>query len=238
VEASVVPPEDLTKMQAAQVRGYGAVVNIDVFVGKEKVDVPVTISMPYTLKADEDPAAVCVWRLSGDGELRRLDGVYDEITGVITFTVNHQSLFVVGYDPVALWENKFTDVDRNHPFYDAIAYAGYYSGILFAGTSDTTFDPDGVMTRGDFMTVLYKLAGRPEYSEGYRGFRDVSKGDYCYDAILWGANTGIVAGWAVTQAGALGRAGLLTSGGSDLTADATRAEIARMFMDFIRFVAG
>ncbi|MDR0293654.1 MAG: hypothetical protein LBH95_05820, partial [Oscillospiraceae bacterium] len=27
VEASVVPPEDLTKMQAAQVRGYGAVVN-------------------------------------------------------------------------------------------------------------------------------------------------------------------------------------------------------------------
>jgi hypothetical protein len=30
---------------------------------------------------------------------------------------------------------------------------------------------------------------------------------------------------------------MLTSGGSDLTGDASRAEIARMFMDFIRFVA-
>ncbi|MDR0292534.1 MAG: S-layer homology domain-containing protein, partial [Oscillospiraceae bacterium] len=279
VEASVVAEKDLTKMQAAQVRGYGTVVNIDVFVGKEKVDVPVTISMPYTLKADEDPKAVCVWHLSGDGELRRLDGVYDGETGCVLFAIGHQSCFVSGYDPVALWENRFTDVDRNHPFYDAIAYASYYSGILFAGTSETAFDPDGVMTRGDFMTVLYKLAGRPAYSEGYRNFGDVKAGDYYYDAILWGANTGIVAGkggdrfapsdalsrqemavilykyatkaakytipqnrgaqtfdkmdgWAATQAGALGRAGMLTSGGSDLTGDASRAEIARMFMDF------
>jgi hypothetical protein len=36
---------------------------------------------------------------------------------------------VSGYDPVALWENRFTDADRNHPFYNAIACAGYYSGI-------------------------------------------------------------------------------------------------------------
>ncbi|MDR0293284.1 MAG: YDG domain-containing protein [Oscillospiraceae bacterium] len=283
VEANTVPVTDLNRMQAAQVRGYEPVVNVDVYVGSKKIDVPITTSLPYKLKTVENPKAVCVWYLNDMGNIKKLYGAYDEKTEMITFTVDHQGYFVVGYDPVALWENRFTDVSEDHPFYDAIAYASYYSGKLFAGTSDTTFDPDGVMTRGDFMTVLYKLAGRPAYSEGYRNFGDVKAGDYYYDAILWGANTGIVAGkggdrfapsdalsrqemavilykyaakvagyvipeyrgaqtfdkvdgWAATQTGALGKAGMLTSGGSDLTESASRAEIARVFMDFIRFV--
>ncbi|MDR0294343.1 MAG: S-layer homology domain-containing protein, partial [Oscillospiraceae bacterium] len=106
--------------------------------------------------------------------------------------------------------------------YDAILW-GANTGIV-AGKGGDRFAPSDALSRQEMAVILYKYAAKvAKYTiPKNRGAQQFTKVD----------------GWAATQTGALGRAGMLTSGGSDLTGDASRAEIARMFMDFIRFVAG
>ncbi len=36
---------------------------------------------------------------------------------------------------------------------------------LMAGTSGTTFSPNGITTRGQIVTILYRLAGSPDIEE-------------------------------------------------------------------------
>jgi len=281
VEAAVVPMKDLQGMQAAQVKGYETVVNIDVFVGGSKVDVPVTVSLPYTLKSNENPAA----DLDDNGNLTKLSGVYDAKTGMITFTVSHQSYFVVGYDPVALWINVFSDVAEGAWYYDAVAYANYNG--LFSGYGNGVFAPQGDMTRAMFVTVLWNLEGKPA-PDGTASFSDV--GDTWYSqAVLWAAENGIVNGvgggefapdraitrqemavmllnysdykgysipanrdmpnfkdsgqidlWAETAAKKLSEAGVISGDNNEFMPQktATRAEVAQMFKNFLRFIAG
>jgi hypothetical protein len=63
---------------------------------------------------------------------------------------------------------------------------------LMLGTSETTFAPTDTMTRAMAITVLYRLAGSPAV-EGTSEFSDVAQ-DYYTDAVIWGAENGIVLG--------------------------------------------
>ena len=53
--------------------------------------------------------------------------------------------------------NPFADVKESDWFYHAVQYAK--ANGFFSGTSETTFTPDGTMTRGMFVTVLAGMAG-------------------------------------------------------------------------------
>ena len=64
---------------------------------------------------------------------------------------------------------------------------------LFYGTSDTTFSPDGEMTRAMLVTVLYRLEGQPKVS-GSGPFTDVASGTWYTSAVLWAAENKIVNG--------------------------------------------
>ncbi|MCL1807608.1 MAG: S-layer homology domain-containing protein [Oscillospiraceae bacterium] len=191
VEAAIVPMKDLTGMQAAQVKGYETVISLDVFVGDAKINVPLTVSLPYTLKANEDPAAVCVWYMDDKGNLTKLEGVYDATTGMITFTIEHQSYFVVGYDPVALWVNKYNDLSTDDPYYDAIAYVTFYK--LFSGYGNGLFGAEDTLTRAQFATLLWVLEGK-QTPEGIKSFTDVPEDAWYYNAVIWAADNSIVAG--------------------------------------------
>lgn len=286
VEATPIAVGDLTGMQTAQVKGYETVVNIDVFVGDVKVNVPLTVSLPYKLKTGEDPKGVCVWHLDDNGGLTKLNGVYNEDTGMVTFTVSHQSYYVTGYDPVALWVNVFSDVTENAWYYDAVAYANYYG--LFIGDGKGNFVPQDNMTRAMFVTVLWNLEGKPAPAQK-AVFTDVADDSWYHDAVIWAADNGIVKGigggrydpgtsitrqemavmlynyavfkgynipqnrempvfsdtaqiasWAETAARALGKSGVMSGNNNEFMPkkDATRAEVAQLFKNFIRFVAG
>ena len=288
VEAKTVSMSELSGKQAAQVKGYETVVNIDVFVGDEKVDVPVTVSLPYKLKTNEDPNAVCVWYLDDNGNMTRLNGVYNEETGMITFTVPHQSYFVVGYDPAALWENIFTDITPNDWFYDAVAYANYHG---YVDGFENEFKPFDTFSRATFVTLIWKLEGKPTYGAPGASrptFNDVPDGMWYTNAVYWAAEQGIVTGtgngfnpsklisrqemitmlynylqykgysipayqeadyedgddiasWAADAVIKLANAGVL-SGFTEETLtpaqSAIRAELAQLFMDFLRLIAG
>ena len=64
---------------------------------------------------------------------------------------------------------------------------------LFYGTSDTTFSPDGAMTRAMLVTVLYRLEGQPKVT-AKNPFSDVADGRWYTDAVVWAAENKIVNG--------------------------------------------
>ena len=90
---------------------------------------------------------------------------------------------------------KFTDVSAGQWYHEAVDYA-VVNG-LFAGTSDTTFSPNESMTRGMLVTVLWRLAGKPE-AKAAASFQDVDAQQYYAKAVAWAAENGIVAGTSDT----------------------------------------
>lgn len=89
-------------------------------------------------------------------------------------------------------ENPFTDVAESDWFYDAALYV-YTSGLM-TGTTETAFSPGVSMTRGMFVTVLYRLAGNPRDGGEGGAFTDIPAGAYCAAAVDWAAACGIVRG--------------------------------------------
>ena len=101
-------------------------------------------------------------------------------------------------DLVAAEEALAELLDQNFPFTDvsgwyeeAVRY-NYRNGLM-NGTGDTTFNPDGIVSRAQLVTILYRVAGEPEVS-GESVFTDVPTGQWYSDAVEWAAEKGIVLG--------------------------------------------
>lgn len=86
--------------------------------------------------------------------------------------------------------NPFTDLD-NHWAKQEILNA-YHDGLL-KGMTSTTFVPEGTMTRGMFVTVLYRMASEPEPNK-VSGFTDVKTGEYYAKAVAWAVEVGVTNG--------------------------------------------
>ncbi len=91
--------------------------------------------------------------------------------------------------------NPFTDVTQDDWFHDVIKDA-YLDGLI-TGTSKDLFSPDGDITRGMFVTVLWRAENEPDISKLY--FDDVKKDEYYAKAVAWGYENGIVLGYSESQ---------------------------------------
>ena len=91
----------------------------------------------------------------------------------------------------------FTDVPAGSYYEDAVVWA-VDKGIT-SGTSATTFDPDGICTRAQAVTFLWRAAGSPAAKSGAMPFADVKAGSYYYDAVLWAMENGITKGTSETM---------------------------------------
>ena len=78
---------------------------------------------------------------------------------------------------------------------DSIRYV--YEHELMYGTTDTTFAPDDALTRGMFVTMLYRMEGKPEVT-GSTSFADVAENAYYADAVAWANANGVVYGTSET----------------------------------------
>lgn len=88
----------------------------------------------------------------------------------------------------------------SHAGLDYCIYHGY-----IAGTSATTVSPDGVCTRAQLVSILYRVQGEPTKVNGYElkklgsPFRgDVPSDAWYTDAIWWAKLTGVVSGMSAT----------------------------------------
>ena len=61
------------------------------------------------------------------------------------------------------------------------------------GTTDSTFEPDSYIKRGDFVLMLYRAVGKPTV-ETLDAFTDVLPEDYYAEAIAWAKEAGIAQG--------------------------------------------
>ena len=114
--------------------------------------------------------------------------------GTAEFALDHASDYAIviddrSHEPVDL---PFNDVPEGYWAYDAIQYV--YGEGLMAGTSGSTFSPEGTTTRGQIVTILWRLSGSPvvNYAMDYN---DVDPAAYYAEAIRWATSEGIAGGY-------------------------------------------
>lgn len=95
--------------------------------------------------------------------------------------------------------NEFDDVLSGSYYRDAVNWA-VENGITY-GTSNNTFDPDGICTRAQAVTFLWRAAGKPTPKGNAAGFSDVVSGSYYEQAVLWAVENGITLGTSKTTFG-------------------------------------
>ena len=91
----------------------------------------------------------------------------------------------------------FNDVPENAWFREAVSYV--YRNEFMNGTSATTFNPAGSMTRGMLVTVLYRIDGSMPVTDADRACFDDIAGSYYTDAVAWAYSNGIVNGVSATK---------------------------------------
>ncbi|MBQ6677035.1 MAG: CotH kinase family protein [Clostridia bacterium] len=114
------------------------------------------------------------------------------------------------------------------PFSDVSPDAWYYGDVNEAyekgfveGKAARIFDPEGSVTRAEFLTVLSRMAGADAAGAGKNAaFSDVKPSDWFFDFVGWGTAAGLVTGYP--------------DGTFAPDAPITRAEAAALIARFIR----
>ena len=89
----------------------------------------------------------------------------------------------------------FTDVAADAAYYDDVLYV--YENNIFNGFTSTIFGPDSTMTRGQMVTVLWRMNGSPE-PEKDCPFTDVVAASPYRKAIAWAVENGLSNGYTET----------------------------------------
>ena len=91
---------------------------------------------------------------------------------------------------------QFKDIPgKDNPDHSDIEYC-LHNGYM-SGTSEDTFSPDATITRAQFVTMLYRVAGQPEVTQAANRFTDLTQ-DWYKKAINWAVSANIVSGTSST----------------------------------------
>ena len=125
-----------------------------------------------------------------------------EITGDVVLTAQWVTEFSEPTNPVVEPgthpqpgthpSEDFVDVDPDEWYVDGIDYVLEHG--LMEGVGGNRFDPEGTLTRGMMVTILYRLEGSPGVV-GEAPFTDVAPGAWYFNAVLWAAGNDIVLGY-------------------------------------------
>ena len=90
----------------------------------------------------------------------------------------------------------FFDIASSDWFYGSVKYV--YENELMTGVSENNFAPTADTTRGQIVTILWRLEGEPT-PNGNNMFADVAAGSYYETAVTWAEEHGIVTGISATD---------------------------------------
>ncbi len=164
---------------------------VTVFGGKKLL-----IDIPVDSKRFRAGDTCRVLVLSDDGAAERTSGQCIKKNDALFVRVEttHLSIFVVMRDAAL----PFTDVADTAWYADAVQYA--YERGLMTGVSESEFGPDGTATRGQIVTILWRLAGSPVVNYAMR-YADMDEGAWYGEAVRWAASTGVVTGYTESSFG-------------------------------------
>ena len=92
-------------------------------------------------------------------------------------------------------DGRFADVSSGDWFASGVKYV--LDNNIMNGVSANTFEPNGNLTRGMFVTMLYRADGRTDVIKSV--FDDVADSAYYANAVGWAAANGIVLGVSDTM---------------------------------------
>ena len=149
-----------------------------------------------TLTVDPDKGYVLDTLTVLDGKDKEIK--LTEKNGKYTFTMPASKVTVAAMFKAeqSTGKNPFTDVPAGSYYEDAVIWA-VDKGIT-TGTSATTFNPNGICTRAQAVTFLWRAAGSPKPETRTMPFTDVPAGSYYYDAVLWAVENDITKGTSDT----------------------------------------
>jgi hypothetical protein len=139
------------------------------------------------------------YSLNNDGETSKVRVYYYDD---IELTIGENSDYVVVYDK----DNVVKTCSKNnscpiHKFMDVNTYGWYHDGLHYAvdnglmvGYSDTQFGPDDAITRGQIVTILWRMENSPVVNYAM-SFKDVKSDAYYADAVRWAQANKIVSGY-------------------------------------------
>ena len=139
-----------------------------------------------TFKAEPDKDYLTVWTFGSE--------VYLGNSYTVKMGSKDATLYVDFVDKNDYrWGNlPFHDVTNRNWYYDDVLYA-YLNGLM-DGISMTSFGADQNTTRGQVVTILWRLSGEPRAARSNQ-FTDVASSAYYNTAISWAAENGIVKGY-------------------------------------------
>ncbi|WP_219834611.1 S-layer homology domain-containing protein [Paenibacillus sp. R14(2021)] len=155
---------------------------------KDNTSIPVTtFKKPLTLTFQVDPNVnpdlLGVYYIAQDGTIQYAGGTL--VNGVMTVTITHFSSYAV-----LEYKKTFSDVSPNHWANEVILKMA--AKHIVNGVTDTTFVPEGLVTRAEFAAMIARALGLSP--QGESKFKDVNSSQWFADAVIAVNEAGIVTG--------------------------------------------
>ena len=136
----------------------------------------------YTTQTSYTGHAYEYWQCSDKGVVDGVDGNVD-----LDFWFQPNSSLTVSSGS----SGPFSDVKERDWYYSVVVEA--YEKKIVNGMTSTTFEPNGTATRGQVVTMLYRLAEEPAWTNRTE-FTDLTQ-SYYKDAVYWAAEQKVVEGY-------------------------------------------
>ncbi|MBP2072764.1 S-layer homology domain-containing protein [Thermoanaerobacterium butyriciformans] len=136
-----------------------------------------------------DPRKISLFKIDNDTAIYK-GGKYDKTTNTITTKLYGFSTYALMY-----YNKTFKDIS-NHWAKDDIEYMA--SKHIADGITSDTFNPDGNVTRAQFVAFLIRLLNIP-YQTKATPFTDVKSSDWYYNDVTTAYNIGLVKGVATDK---------------------------------------
>jgi hypothetical protein len=149
---------------------------------------PIVAGIPYEPSPEErsNPESIVVWHIDAEGNANPvINGIYSGETGMISFSADKSGTYAVTYDP-----RSFEDIAEYGWAQREIRMLAA-RGVI-QGVSDTEYNPDQDVTRGEFITLLVRTLGLSAPIEGT--FSDIAKSDFYYEPAAIARALGIASG--------------------------------------------
>ncbi len=118
----------------------------------------------------------------------------DKGSGAYAFTMPGGKVSINAvFQPIeASWSNPFTDVSTGAWYYDTVKFVS--ENGLMNGVGNSLFAPEANLSRGMLAQIFYNKEGQPAVA--YNGaFMDVKPEAWCFNAVSWASEKGIVDGY-------------------------------------------
>ncbi|OAS21823.1 family 16 glycoside hydrolase [Paenibacillus oryzisoli] len=187
VDPTILDAKQQEKIGNKPVYDFNISVNgtpISKFVSKKSM----MITMPYTIKPGENINTIVVYYLGDDGKLEIIkNGTYDAATGGITFFTNHFSKYTIA-------EVKAAFTDLGSAEWARAAIESLSAKQVINGYSAEQFNPQGIVTRAEFLKMLLGALDLVDASAEIR-VKDVQADQWYARPIATAQKLGIVSGY-------------------------------------------